>query len=81
MGKRKVRLDDGTEAEIVWSGDSPPKNGGHTKGELLGPYDSPEGFWLYRQVKRVSNEKDAVAKNRGWDAVSSTTPKDKKGDE
>lgn len=50
--RRQILLDDGTIGEIVWSGDTPAKNGGRTKGELLGPYDTPKGHWQSRKRSR-----------------------------
>ena len=50
--RRRILLDDGTVGEIVWSGDTPAKNGGKTKGELLGPYDTPKGHWQPRKRAR-----------------------------
>ena len=56
--RRRILLDDGTIGEIVWSGDTPAKNGGRTKGELLGPYDTPKGHWKTR--KRTRRKHHAV---------------------
>lgn len=33
--------DDGFIMEVVWHGATPDKWGGHTKGELTGPYNKP----------------------------------------
>jgi hypothetical protein len=76
MGRR-IRLEDGTDAEIVWSGDTPARSGGHTKGELLGPYETPEGYWPIRKVKRKKHGKDEVVPRRRRNRVSSTKQKTK----
>ena len=76
MGRR-IRLEDGTDAEIVWSGDTPSRRGSHTKGELLGSYDTPEGYWPIRKVRRKKHGKDEVVPRRRRNRVSSTKQKTK----